>query len=112
MKFSWFEWLPFQPWRLVATVPAADEVPAVIPPKGIVLVGSIKYPKWLAFDCPCGEAHRILISLDKANNPHWRIAPAKKFTLLPSIDAWRGKKRCHFFIRDGKTQWAREIRQT
>lgn len=64
MKFSWKEWLPWRKWRIGAVVDAADEVPERLPPKVAVLVGSTAHPKWLAFDCPCGEVHRIVVSLD------------------------------------------------
>lgn len=105
MKFSWTEWLPWRKWRIVALVDAADEVPESLPPRVAVLVGSTEHPKWLAFDCPCGESHRIVVSLDPRNRPHWKLSNAQKLSLWPSIDAWRGKRRCHYVIKDGRVRW-------
>lgn len=107
LKFSWLEWLPWRSWRLVGTVEAADEVPMTLPPKGAVLVGTSTYPKWLAFDCPCRQNHRIMVTLDVHHKPHWDLLPGKRLTLSPSVDAWRGGKRCHYVIRNGRTLWVR-----
>lgn len=105
MKFSWTQWLPFRSWRLLAAVEAADEVPKRLPARGMILVGSEDYPKWLAFDCPCKQSHRILVPLDRAKKPHWRIEGTSKVSLFPSVDALRGNVRCHYIIRNGRTQW-------
>jgi hypothetical protein len=105
VKLSWTQWWPFRPWRLVATVDAADEVPDKLPPRGMVLVGSKTYPKWLAFDCPCKQNHRILIPLDKAKKPHWRVSGTSRVSLTPSVDAFRGRVRCHYVINEGGTKW-------
>lgn len=105
MKFSWTQWLPFRSWRLLATVEAADEVPERLPARGMILVGSADYPKWLAFNCPCKQNHRILVPLDRAKKPHWRVEGVTKVSLFPSVDAFRGKVRCHYIIRNGRTQW-------
>lgn len=108
MKYSWLEWLPWRPWRVVTIVEAADEVSATLPPKCAVLVGSLEYPKWIAFDCPCRKNHRIMVSLDKRQDPHWTMKNAQRLTLTPSVDAMRGRERCHYFVRDGKVVWALE----
>lgn len=107
MNISWWQWFPWRPWRVVATVDAADDVPATLPPRGAVLVGSTAYPKWLAFDCPCRTNHRVMISLDPRNRPCWRATVGKRLTVSPSIDALQGRRRCHYFIRNGRTVWAR-----
>jgi hypothetical protein len=105
LKFSWTEWLPWRKWRVAALVDAADEVPERLPPRVAVMVGSIEHPKWLAFDCPCGDSHRIIVSLDPRNRPHWKVSNAQSLSLRPSIDAWRGKRRCHYVIKDGRVRW-------
>lgn len=105
MMFGWTQWLPFRRWRLVAIVEAADEVPDQLPVRGMILVGSADYPKWLAFDCPCKQNHRILIPLDRLKKPHWTVKGTKKVSLFPSVDAFRGSVRCHYIINKGWTKW-------
>lgn len=106
MNIPWWDWLPWRRWRVVATVEAADDVPEALPRRGAVLVGSAAYPKWLVFECPCRKEHRIMVSLDPRNRPCWRVSATRRLTVTPSIDAWRGGTRCHFFIRDGRTVWS------
>lgn len=105
IKFSWTDWLPWRRWRVGLVVEAADEVPDNLPPRVAVLVGTREKPKWIAFDCPCGEDHRIMVTLDPKNLPHWRLAKSEKLSLWPSIDAWRAKKRCHYIVQNGKIIW-------
>jgi hypothetical protein len=106
MKFSWTEWLPFRSWRLVGVTADADEVPDRLPPKGVVVVGSPDRPKWIAFDCPCGTGHRIMLNADHHRRPTWRLAvKGRRVTLYPSVDFLGDRKRCHYFIRNGRVEW-------
>lgn len=104
-RVSWWEWIPGRSWRIVATVEAADEIPARLPPKGVAVVGSSRHPKWLAFDCPCKTGHRIMITLDPAHYPHWTILDERKLSISPSIDYRAPGRRCHYMIRQGKIMW-------
>ena len=106
MHIPWWQWLPIHPWRIVASVEAADEIPARMPPNGAVLVGTLSTPKWIAFDCPCRRGHRIMVNLDPRHRPHWRIAKNTRLTLTPSIDVHRESQRCHYFVRNGRIVWA------
>lgn len=110
VAFSWWQWLPLWSWRLVATVEAADDIPKRLPRNGVVLVGDSKYPKWIAFDCPCRLGHRIMINADMQRRPFWRLARGKsgRVTLSPSVDYFDRAKRCHYIMRDGKILWARD----
>ncbi len=108
IKFSWWHSLPWLPWRVVAFVEAADEIPERLPRKGAVLVGSDAYPKWLAFDCPCRQGHRIMVSLDKRTKPHWQITGSERLTLSPSVDAMTDRRRCHYIMRNGKIIWVHD----
>lgn len=108
MKFSWWQSLPWLPWRVVAVVEAADEIPETLPRNGAVLVGSDADPKWLALDCPCRQGHRIMVSLDRQTKPHWRITGSSRLTLWPSVDAHTERRRCHYIIRDGRTVWVHD----
>jgi hypothetical protein len=110
MKIAWWKWLPFQGWRAVGAVESADEVPDRLPRRAAVLVGSGVHLKWLAFDCPCGRDHRILLNADPARSPAWLVAQddAGRLTISPSIDALSKGRRCHYFIRTGRTLWAED----
>ncbi|MFD0309125.1 DUF6527 family protein [Streptomyces sp. NPDC127119] len=63
------------------------------------------YRKWLIFDCPCRERHRVMINLDSGNRPAWTVLTLSPLTLAPSVDEVRGTTRCHYFIRNGRIQW-------
>lgn len=104
-RIAWWQWLPLRPWRIVARVEAADEVPAQLPRNGAVLVGSLKYPKWLVFDCPCDGGHRIMVTLDTNHFPHWRIVNPQRLTVWPSVDFDTAGRRCHFLVKNGRIIW-------
>ncbi|WP_442856265.1 DUF6527 family protein [Arthrobacter sp. U41] len=55
--------------------------------------------KWLAFDCPCRERHRVLINLDNRRHPSWVVTAAAPLTVSPSVDGTRAGRRCHYIIR-------------
>ena len=92
-------------WRVVSTVSEADEVPLSLPRRGAVLVGSLKRPKWLAFDCPCDKRHRIMVNLDPLHRPYWKLSSIKPLSLWPSIDSRTKRRRCHYFIEVGRVHW-------
>ncbi len=106
----WWQFIPWLPWRVVATVEAADEVPEHLPRRGAVLVGSPTYQKWVVFDCPCRGGHRIMVTLDRSHWPHWRLTEKPLLSLWPSVDAMYGGQRCHYIIRNGATHWVRDNR--
>lgn len=93
-------------FRLTEVVDAADEIPSRLPRKSAVLVGSLDQPKWIAFDCPCVEHHRVMVNLDPRRPPAWVMRATKPLTLSPSIDEKRSSTRCHYFIRGGRVHWA------
>jgi len=94
--------------RLVigATVAAADLVPQRLPRRvSVLVVGSS--PSWAAFDCPCGQGHRLLINLAETRRPRWRLTGTRRApTLYPSVDVVVDGRRCHFWIRQGHVEWA------
>lgn len=110
MNFSWWQWLPFQPWRLLGFVESADEIPERLPRNGAVAVGSATYPKWIAFDCPCRTGHRIMLNLDRSRRPYWtvRVAGQGRLTIRASVDYSDARKRCHYFVDDGGIRWAKD----
>ena len=107
-RLYWWERIPGRAWRVVASVAAADEIPVDLPQGAAVLVGSRKHPKWLAFDCPCRTGHRVMVTLDRANDPHWIIVNEKKLSIWPSIDYRSPDRRCHYLIQRGKIIWVTE----
>lgn len=110
MKISWWQWLPFQPWRVVGAVEAADEIPERLPRNAAALVGSEVLPKWIAFDCPCRTGHRIMLNTDPGRRPAWKCVGVSgdRLSIAPSVDYADGRRRCHYFVRDGKIQWAKD----
>lgn len=108
MKINWWQWRPFQPWRIVGFADSADEVPNRLPRNGIILVGDQRRLKWLVFDCPCRTRHRIMLNADPARRPMWKLSQGGRPTILPSID-YRGQdRRCHYFLRNGRIAWAED----
>lgn len=105
-KIAWWQWLPLFGWRIVAVVESADDVPERLPRNGVVLVGDITQPKWIAFDCPCRTGHRILLNADQTRRPYWTVSHGRKLSVAPSVDYNSPHRRCHYFIRNGRIAWA------
>ena len=108
VKISWWQWLPIWRWRIVAVVESADDIPQRVPRNGAVLVGVGAHPKWIAFNCPCRSGHRIMLNTDKLRSPHWTVTTRASLTISPSIDSAHLKRRCHYFIRNGRIKWVHE----
>lgn len=104
---SWGFWLSVfsRKLRVVQVVDAADEIPHDLPRNGAVVVGSLHEPRWVAFDCPCDNHHRVMLNLDVRRRPVWTATSFKPLTLRPSVDEFRGPMHCHYFVRKGKVQW-------
>jgi hypothetical protein len=112
VKASSGSWRRLLPWvgrrmRVVQVVEAADEIPDRMPRNGAIIVGSLERPTWISFDCPCVDHHRVILNLDTRRRPAWAMQAAKPLTLQPSIDEFRGRQRCHYFVRKGKVEWVR-----
>lgn len=95
-------------WRVLARVAAADEVPSHIPRCRAVVVGEPGREKWIAFECPCGRGHRILLNLDGARLPAWVLVAENPLSVHPSVDAAENSVRCHFVLRGGRVNWIPE----
>ena len=106
MNIKWWQWLPFQPWRLLGFVESADEIPDRLPRNGAVAVGSSTFAKWIAFDCPCRSGHRIMINLDPNRKPVWQVRQPRRLSIRPSVDYADGRRRCHYFVDNGQIRWA------
>lgn len=108
MRISWWQWLPFFRWRIVAVVESADDVPRRLPRNGAVLVGSRSSSKWIVFDCPCRHGHRIMLNTDRARRPFWSTTLRGRLTISPSVDSYQDTRRCHYFVRNGRVDWVTE----
>src|SRR3569833_1265351 len=113
MRPSFWDLLPFRPWRILGVVDSADEVPDHLPTRGMVLVGSHRHPKWLCFDCPCESHHRIMLNLDPARRPNWTVrgSRGRDLSISPSVDYIEGRKRCHYVLRTDRVQWVGDSRR-
>jgi hypothetical protein len=111
MKIPWWQWWPFfRSWRCVGFVDSADEIPQRLPHRAAVIVGSLNHIKWLAFDCPCGTGHRVLINCDAGRRPAWSVmlCSRSRLSIMPSVDQVNQGRRCHYFVRNGKIIWAKD----
>ena len=104
---AWWQSLPipWRVWRIVGQVVAGDEVPDRLPDRGVVLVGRPGRSTWAVFDCPCRAGHRLMVNLDSARHPYWRVDSLKPLSIRPSIDDITPERRCHFIVRRGKIRW-------
>ncbi len=100
-----FSLRPGAPWRLVAYVDDADEIPEHLPFGGAVLVGRGRTRKWLAFDCPCGVGDRILLNLEPSRTPSWRVSVLGGLTVRPSVVVRHRTGRCHYLLEHGRVVW-------
>ena len=92
-------------WRVVDRVASGADVPVRLPPRGAVVVRAIDVDRFLAFDCPCTEDHRLLLDLDTDHKPAWTVRVPSPLTIWPSIDYRHEGKRCHFVIKHGEVRW-------
>ncbi len=100
-KFA--EWL--QPEHKLVYV---DELPRNVKDKTIYIVGDVKQPWLLAFNCPCGCQNLIQLNLLKDAAPCWgfKVNKKNKINIYPSV--WRTTGcESHFFVRKGKIDWVR-----
>ncbi len=111
MTIGWWQWLPIHRWRIVATVPSADEIPDRLPKRAAVVVATDNFSKWIVFDCPCRSGHRVMLNTDPMRRPAWSLATSQAgLSISPSIDFTEGTRRCHFFMRAGRIAWAPDTR--
>ncbi|MBI5323063.1 DUF6527 family protein [Bradyrhizobium sp.] len=115
-RWQWprLDWLPQSLTRqpllyCIGKVESADEIPEKLPSNTAVAVGALTRPKWIAFDCPCRSGHRIMLNLDRGRSPFWQISGVEgPLSLSPSVNYYDGRRRCHYFIRNGKVDWMKD----
>lgn len=83
-----------------------DDLPDVLRPRTVYLVGEEGHLWAAALVCPCGCGERIELNLMPQARPCWSAErrPDGTVTLMPSV--WRQKGcKSHFFIREGRVDW-------
>jgi hypothetical protein len=87
----------------VATMATRADVPAPLPRRMIIVVGTP--PKWALLPCPCGTGHTINLNLANPKASRWHITEGPPATITPSIDVQDPTGRCHFWLRQGRVDW-------
>ncbi|WP_271528072.1 DUF6527 family protein [Bradyrhizobium sp. CCBAU 25338] len=108
LQLGWLpQWLTDQPpLYCIGQVESADEIPEKLPSNTAVVVGDASRLKWIAFDCPCRSGHRIMLNLDRGRSPFWQLSTVEgTLSLSPSVNYHNGRRRCHYFIKNGKVDW-------
>lgn len=99
------ELLGWRRWTVTARYADLDDVPDRLGSRDIALITAPERTKWIIFDCPCRRGHRIMLNADRSRKPFWTLHASEPATINPSID-FRGGRRCHYSIRNGRTIWA------
>lgn len=89
--------------------PEHSDLPVVPRASELAIAGTQEHPKWALLDCPCGRGHTILLPLSPSAGVHWRVVVDANGcpSISPSIDRdGDDGVRCHFWIRNGKANWA------
>jgi hypothetical protein len=65
---------------------------------------------WAVLECPCRLGHRLSVSLQASDNPHWTLkSKGNLATIHPSL-WYRDQCRSHFWITRNQVKWASECR--
>jgi hypothetical protein len=100
---SWF--VREKPIRPLHTV-HLEELPDVLDPGNVYVLGEGQYLWFVAMLCPCGCKETLQMSLLNEAKPRWSLIEHDDgtITLYPSV--WRKIGcRSHFFLRHGLIQW-------
>jgi hypothetical protein len=87
----------------VVFVQSRTDLPERLDPRRLYRLG---HPgKWVVFECPCGRGHALELNLAHPGRARWRlITAAGGPSLSPSVD-FKGGRRCHFWLREGRVHW-------
>lgn len=96
--------------RLADSKPRATiftgELPDVLDPRTVYVVGEGPHLWFVALVCPCGCGETLQMSLHPNGRPMWRLTrhADRTVSLRPSV--WR-QVGCgsHFFLRRGRVEW-------
>jgi hypothetical protein len=83
-----------------------SDLPLDLPRHELAAVGSPDKPKWFVLECPCGTGHRLQINGSPQHRPRWKLARgSRKPSLKPSVDFREPRRRCHFWLLEGRVRW-------
>ena len=92
------------PFRRIKRYDSLPDIPKRLRKRTIAVVGGRDQPKWVAFDCPCGRGHRIVVPTS-GDGPRWKLTTDRGLpTIRPSIDSNDGE-RCHYVLTRGHVRW-------
>ncbi len=82
------------------------DLPEQIKKKEVYIIGNLKEPWLLMFECPCGCKKIIQLNLLKEASPQWTFSITRKnrMTISPSISGTTGCQ-SHFFLINNKIKW-------
>lgn len=80
--------------------------PEELSPGQVLVVRDGGLQKWACFRCPGGCGEKIMLSLSRNRQPHWKaqVDWLGRPSLEPSIRQVN-KCRCHFWVRRGRVDW-------
>ena len=104
LKLWWRNFLERRRKRFGIVV--TDDLPEIIPPRVLVLMGEADAPWQAAMLCPCKCGEVIRLSLVEHDKPRWsaRVDDDGLPTLTPSVWRVRGC-RSHFILTNGRVRW-------
>jgi hypothetical protein len=95
-------------WRRKRTLLARDvlELPRVLMPGIVYIIGENGHRWAAAFRCPCGCRDTVQLNLLPERRPRWSVTIGKNKAVSLSPSVWR-KVGCHshFVVRQGRIQW-------
>lgn len=93
-------------WRGLYGAVLVSELPDVLEPRAVYVVGEGGHRWFVAFLCPCGCGDVIQASLLERTRPHWRLTESWDGTVSLHSSVWRTKGcRSHFWMRRGRIRW-------
>jgi len=102
---------PFRYWRrtrvkrrykIIKFLASLSDVPDQVG-NDIYIVGTSGTSKWVVFDCPCGEGHKLTVNLMKSSYPRWRMKMSRDgISLSPSIVVTDHPCKSHFWLESNR----------
>lgn len=87
-----------------------EELPQILNPEHIYVLGEGNNLWFVALLCPCGCGGFLQMSLLPGANPQWRLTQHADGSISLEPSVWRRIGcRSHFFIRNSKIVWCRDI---